>query len=141
MNVAIRNKLPWPSLGSTRPMHRCLSREGASRGTSCDHCPPLNGRSKSLSKDRVLSSPAPSRTLALRCGRGHYAGDLAEDRADAGGYVGHDSARGNCHEACHQCILNEVLALSIFPDFHLQNKAVDPCHRYSGSSLRRSEEH
>src|SRR5712672_1899475 len=84
---------------------------------------------KGLARERVVSSPGPSRGLALRCGRGHYTGDLAEDRADAGCYAGHDSACSHCYEACHQCILNEVLSLSIFPNFHLQNKAVDPCHR------------
>ena len=66
--------------------------------------------------------------LAGRCGSGHGAGDLAEDRADAGSNTRHDSARGNCHETCHQSILNEVLASSVLPNSQLPNQIGDPCH-------------
>jgi hypothetical protein len=62
-----------------------------------------------------------------RCG-GHSAGDLAEDRADAGRNAWHDSACGNRDKTSHQSIFNEVLASGVFPNSQLPNQISDPCH-------------
>src|ERR1700736_2607569 len=101
---------------------------------------PAQCRGKNLKADRRgrgSSTRLPTKKgLAGRCGSGHGAGDLAEDRADAGSNTRHDSARGNCHETCHQSILNEVLASSVLPNLQLPNQIGDPCHLFS-SPLRR----
>jgi hypothetical protein len=72
--------------------------------------------------------------LAGGCSSSHRAGDLAEDRADAGGNTRHDSARRNCDEARHQGIFNEVLASGVLPNSQLPNQIGDPCHVFFLSS-------
>src|SRR5580692_5622966 len=74
-----------------------------------------------------LAYPPTGGLAGLGCS-GHGAGDLAEDRADAGRNTRHDSARGNRHETGHQSVLNEVLASSVLPNSQLPNQICDPCH-------------
>src|SRR5580658_8005567 len=79
---------------------------------------------------RLLAYPPKKGLAGGRCS-GHGAGDLAEDRADAGSNTRHDSARGNRHETGHQSILNEVLASSVLPNSQLPNQISNPCHLFS----------
>ena len=69
-----------------------------------------------------------TRGLASRCGGGHRAGDLAEDRADARRDSRHDPACGNCDKTRHQSILNEVLSPTIVPKSQLPNQVSNPFH-------------
>lgn len=64
--------------------------------------------------------------LTLACGSGHYAGNLAEDRADAGRNARHDRARCERHEPRHESILDEILTASIPPDHEFPNQISDP---------------
>src|SRR6202142_1383580 len=90
----------------------------------------MRARKKLADRRGRGSSRSPTRQKKLAGGRcsGHGAGDLAEDRADAGSNTRHDSARGNRHETGHQRVLNEVLASSVLPNSQLPNQIGDPCH-------------
>ena len=85
----------------------------------------------------MVCSPTPVKGCLAGggCSR-HRAGDLAEDRADAGRNTRHDRARGNGDEAGHESVFNEVLASSVLPNSQLPNQIGDPCHVYL-LSLRR----
>jgi hypothetical protein len=66
--------------------------------------------------------------LALRRCNVHYAGNLAEDRADTGCDTRHDSTGGNGNKTSHQRILDEVLSASVFQNLQLQNQIIKSCH-------------
>jgi hypothetical protein len=71
--------------------------------------------------------PANRMLAGRRCG-GHGAGDLAEDRADAGSNARHNRACGNRDETCHQSILNEVLSSVVVPNSQLPHQISNACH-------------
>jgi hypothetical protein len=58
--------------------------------------------------------------LAGTRGGVHRRSDPAEDFAYTDRDVGHDCSGGNRHETGYQCILDEILAKNIGPDFHFQ---------------------
>ena len=54
--------------------------------------------------------------LTLACSSRHRATDFAENSADAGGNAGHNGARGNRYESCHEGIFDKVLPACVFPN-------------------------
>src|SRR5450755_739885 len=87
-----------------------------------------DGLGRASEGDHLLAFPP--KGLARGRGSSHCAGDLAEDRADAGRNTRHDSARGNRHETRHQGVLNEVLASGVLPNSQLPNQIGDLCHLF-----------
>src|SRR5712692_6308216 len=75
--------------------------------------------------------------LTLRCGVRHHAGDLAEDRADAGCNARHDRPRGNRDESRHQGVFDQVLSSIVAPYADTGCDAVNPIHCVSSRRVVR----
>ena len=75
--------------------------------------------------ENARSALPPSGPMALaRVGVTEHGPDLGEYLAEASGNPWHNRASSHCYKACHQGVLNEVLASLIFPNLEPQNQIV-----------------
>ena len=60
-----------------------------------------------------------------------YAGNLAENRADAGGNARHNGTGGYCHETGHQRVFNQVLTLGVLDDAEVPHQILELVYCFS----------
>src|ERR1700733_7722517 len=69
-------------------------------------------RKLAAATNTILGEKRPGNLLARQR---HYRRHLAKNAADAAGNARHDSAGGDCYEASHQGVFDEILAAAIAP--------------------------
>ena len=99
-----------------------MTRTAIRRIDKLENCPEARGgelipASHKAFKSMTISFPETPRQLKR--------GDLAKDRADAVGNVRHNGSRGDCHEACHQGVLDLALHLRQVNHFCLNQDALN----------------